>query len=1591
MPAVALVVGCGEDTPISPPGLVSTEVIVSPASATLASLGDTARIAATVLDQNGQVISVAVSWASSAPTVASVDGSGLVTAVGNGGATVTARSGTAVGSAALTVEQVIAAVQVSPGSARLLAVGDTVRLTAEVVDGNGHSVAAAAIAWSSSDEAVASVDGSGLVTAVGNGGATVTARSGTAVGSAAVSVEQVIAAVHVSPDSARLLAVGDTVRLTAEVVDGNGHSVAAAAIAWSSSDEAVASVDGSGLVTAVGNGGATVTARSGTAAGGAAVSVEQVIAAVHVSPDSARLLAVGDTVRLTAEVVDGNGHSVAAAAIAWSSSDEAVASVDGSGLVTAVGNGDATVTARSGTATGSAAVSVRISQDRDRAALAAFYEAAGGTAWARNDNWLTNAPLGDWYGVRTDAVGRVVEIELNSNGLAGHLAPELGGLEGLERLALGSGFTAITVCHRPFSPPGTSSSPAHGAVRPGSANEAAGGRVRSWARRDEDGWTHGVDNDLVAAPDPTPGLAVRSRQNRLEGRIPAELGSLTSLEVLHLAGNRLSGLLPPELGGLASLEVLDLAGNRLSGLLPPELGGLASLEVLDLALNDISGPLPPELGNLANLEVLDLAKNELSGPLPAEFSGLANLRRLRLADNDLSGELRGWLGDLVNLNEIWLSLNEFTGSLPRELGNLVNLEKLILACNPLTGAIPRELGGLSSLKNLTLFGNQLSGEIPADFGRLARLEVMHLGHNYYLSGGIPPSLGSLANLEKLSLGSNQFSGPFPPELGQLANLNSLSIHYNQLTGPIPPQFADLTSLEYVSLDHNELSGPIPTELGGMANLGTLSLVGNRLTGAIPPELGRLWNLEWLTLGSNLLTGRIPPELGNLRSLEVLGLSHNNGLVGPLPLELARVPLRYFDWHSTGLCAPRTRAFQTWLAGLSSASDPSEYQYCTLIPREVFAAFYESTGGSQWVSNANWLTDAPLADWFGVTVQDSLVVALELPGNRLAGTIPPDVGDFVNLKRLDLGRNALTGGVTAALGNLEEIEVLNLSSNRLSGSVPRELGQLNALRHLDLSDNELQGALPGTLTELNALRHFDWDRSGVCAPEAAWFQAWLSSITRAGPTCGGPFVLSVPAAHLTQAAQSLGGEVPLIAGRPALARVFAAADRANDYRPDARLAFLAGGRELHAEKVSLDAVHGIPDQLDPAALDQSYHVAVPGSVLRPGVEMVVEVDPDRIMPRRDLDEVRLALDVRETPRMELTIVPIVTGSSEDEAVLAWIRRADDPPIEFMRAVLPVGDLDLTIREPFTISNLPAAEDVGDWTNLLQDIDLLRTMEAGSGYWYGVVIREGDQGVAGIAYIEGRAALGIPDPEVFAHEVGHNMSLRHAPCGRPRKLDPDFPYPDGTIGVHGYDPRSREFVDSSTPDLMSYCHPQWISDYNFNKALEYRITAEAAPAFASRGESRGRRLLLWGGVSTEGQLRLDPAFTLDAPAKLPSGTGPYRVEAFAKDGSRAFAWGFDMEEASEGGGGFLFLVPFDEERLATLERIVLSGPEGSTGVARQSPTRPMAIVVDPVTGRIRSVLRGPAAEDAIAAAAADALPGAASRDLLVSYGLPGQVPR
>ena len=209
---------------------------------------------------------------------------------------------------------------------------------------------------------------------------------------------------------------------------------------------------------------------------------------------------------------------------------------------------------------------------------------------------------------------------------------------------------------------------------------------------------HGVYTDVHGNV-----VGVRLSNNRLAGRIPAEVGSLTKLTVLELPGNSLNGSIPMELGQLANLEALDLGENHLSGAIPPELGGLTNLTQLGLGRNRLTGSIPMELGQLARLDELDLRENQLSGAIPPELGQLVSLEALRLEGNQLSGAIPSELGLLMNLENLHLAANRLSGQIPSALGALTRLRRLTLHDNPaLTGPLPDTFLSLDLWGELTI-------------------------------------------------------------------------------------------------------------------------------------------------------------------------------------------------------------------------------------------------------------------------------------------------------------------------------------------------------------------------------------------------------------------------------------------------------------------------------------------------------------------------------------------------------------------------------------------------------------------------------------------------------------------------------------------------------------------------------------------------------------------------------------------------------------------------------------------------------------------------------------------------------------------------
>src|SRR6184192_3849900 len=273
-----IVVSC--EHPVTDPGSSIAQLVVSPQNVTLQQ-NQAEDFLAVGFTATGDSAEIAVSWSA---TGGSIDSSsagkrhyGHYTSATCGTFTVTATShpGNVSMAASVTVTGCplpVASVSVTPATATI-GVGQTAQYAAITRDAFGNPLGGRTVTWSSSNPGVATVNGAGQATGVAVGSATLTATSEGKSGTAAILVTNVpVASVTVSPATASVPA-GQTVQLTATLKDANGNTLTGRTVTWSSDNTAVATVSGSGLVSSVAAGAATITATSEAKSGTSAITV----------------------------------------------------------------------------------------------------------------------------------------------------------------------------------------------------------------------------------------------------------------------------------------------------------------------------------------------------------------------------------------------------------------------------------------------------------------------------------------------------------------------------------------------------------------------------------------------------------------------------------------------------------------------------------------------------------------------------------------------------------------------------------------------------------------------------------------------------------------------------------------------------------------------------------------------------------------------------------------------------------------------------------------------------------------------------------------------------------------------------------------------------------------------------------------------------------------------------------------------------------------------------------------------------------------------------------------------------------------------
>ena len=335
-------------------------------------------------------------------------------------------------------------------------------------------------------------------------------------------------------------------------------------------------------------------------------------------------------------------------------------------------------------------------------------------------------------------------------------------------------------------------------------------------------------------------------------------------------------------------------------------------------------------------------------------------------------------------------------------------------------------------------------------------------------------------------------------------------------------------------------------------------------------------------------------------------------------------------------------------------------------------------------------------------------------------------------------------------------------------------------------------------------------------------------------------LTIGAMYLTQTTQTLSGAVPLVQNRDGYLRVFVVANQSNSAAPQVRVRFYVNGTQQGSPVTIAAPSHSLPasvNQGDLAKLMELRRARLDDQT-RP-------LDSRRRRPvarggrvaarQQQLPRVGNAAGAHSQEFVDL-LHPIRSGEAERQ-------RPHGKRLDCKQGCVAREDgedpSDLRLRRgrsrhlsPTNAAALTGGNGNGAWEAILGEMQALRVAEGSLRNYFGIVKTSYTSGIAGISYIGGGASVGYDgasETEIISHELGHSWGRSHAPCGISGNTDPNYPYSRGNIGVYGMDVATATLYPPSTAEVMSYCHPQWISDYTYTGVYNWRSGHPSAPDF------------------------------------------------------------------------------------------------------------------------------------------------------------------
>lgn len=330
---------------------------------------------------------------------------------------------------------------------------------------------------------------------------------------------------------------------------------------------------------------------------------------------------------------------------------------------------------------------------------------------------------------------------------------------------------------------------------------------------------------------------------------------------------------------------------------------------------------------------------------------------------------------------------------------------------------------------------------------------------------------------------------------------------------------------------------------------------------------------------------------------------------------------------------------------------------------------------------------------------------------------------------------------------------------------------------------------------------------------------------------------------------------LVGDKPAMLRVIVLANEAN-LAATVEVEAKRGSTVLGKERLMGPAT--VPLAHVPGDLSRSFRFMMPRTWLVPGVWLSINVDPmDEVMEADESNNAQtITPDLGRDNVLHLTGVPVTMGTQTGSPI-----DLDDT----VTALWPVKAVDQKARAPYTFTGTLSSFDTSGWGQLLGEIGQVAGMDGSQRAYYGF-IPGGGGGIAGLGYVGQHVAIGLDSSaSVAAHELGHNFGINHAPCGGAAGADSNYPYPGAQIGSWGFN--GGQLIEPTRfVDLMSYCNPAWVSDYNYAKAQQHMEFGAAFDPTATLPAMTQDAALISGKVIA-GKATIDPVYRVRAAPTAP----------------------------------------------------------------------------------------------------------------------------